>query len=111
MASVTTTPTQLVVSFTPWEKLAGLVRDLTVDRSAVTSVEPLTDGVAAVRGLRAPGLGLPSVRVGTWRRRGAKSLVSVRRHRPALRLRLTGAAYDEVLVSVPDPEAVAAALR
>ena len=87
-----------------------MVRDLTVPLGAVSAVEVVPDALAAVSGLRAPGLGLPSRKVGTWRRRGERSLVSVRRGQPALRLRLDGQRVDTVLVGLPDPAAVATEL-
>jgi hypothetical protein len=76
----------------------------------VTDVEVVPDAFSAVRGRRAPGLGLPSRRIGTWRRRGERSFVSVRRGRSGLRLRLTGQRFDTVLVGLPDPAATAAEL-
>jgi hypothetical protein len=76
----------------------------------VSGVEVVPDALAAVRGLRAPGLGLPSRRIGTWRRRGEKTFVSVRRGQAGLRLALAGQRFDTVLVGLPDPAAVAAEL-
>ncbi|MGY1824668.1 hypothetical protein [Geodermatophilus sp. SYSU D00079] len=111
MATVTTTPHTLRITLTRGEKLLGLLRDLEVPRDAVASVEAVPDGLSALRGLRAPGLGLPGVRaIGTWRRRGEKSLVSVRRGQPAVRLRLTGQRFDTVLVGADDAAALAGAL-
>ncbi len=83
-------------------RLAGLLRDQVVPRSAVTAVEVVDDGLSAVRGLRAPGLALPGRRVGTWRGRGARRWVDVRRGQPALRVQLHGQRYDELLVSHDD---------
>jgi hypothetical protein len=111
MATVTTTPQTLHVTLTTAEKILGLLRDLTVPRSSVASVEVLPDGLAAARGLRAPGLGLPGVRkIGTWRARGDRSLVSVRRGQPAVRVRLTGQRFDTLLIGADDPAALAAEL-
>ncbi len=110
MATIETTSGTLRVSLTRAEKVLGLLRDLEVPLSAVRSVTVVPDGLAAARGLRAPGLGLPGRRlIGTWRRRGSRSLVSVRRG-PAVRLELTGRRFDTVLVSADDAAAVAAAL-
>ena len=110
MATIETTPETLRVSLTRTEKVLGLLRDLEVPLSAVRSVAVVPDGLAAARGLRAPGLGLPGRRlIGTWRRRGSRSLVSVRRG-PAVRLELTGRRFDTVLVSADDAAAVAAAV-
>ena len=87
MATIETTTATLHVRLTRFEKFFGLLRDLEVPRSAITAVEAVPAGLRAVRGLRAPGLGLPGVRaIGTWRRRGEKSYVSVRRNQPAVRM-------------------------
>ena len=101
----------LHVRFTTAEKLTGLLRDLTVPRSAVVRAEVVRDGLAAARGLRAPGLGLPGLRkIGTWYHRGTRTAVSVRRARPAVRIELTGQRYDALLLDVERPEELAAAL-
>jgi hypothetical protein len=97
MATLTTTPSALTVTLSRFEKFFGMLRDRTFPRSAVTAVELCPEGLHAVRGLRAPGLGLPGVRlVGTWRRRGAKSLVSVRGGQPAVRVTLTGVLLEQL---------------
>jgi hypothetical protein len=111
MASLQPTPTTLRVTFTLAEKLAGLVRDAEFPRAAVAGVEVLPDPVSELRGLRAPGLAIPGVRkIGTWRRPGQRTLVSVRSGQPALRVRLTGQRYDTLVIGSDDAAALAAAL-
>ncbi|TFV44620.1 hypothetical protein [Blastococcus sp. TF02A-35] len=111
MASVQLTPGSLSVRLTRGEKIAGLLRDVAVPRDSITDVAVVADGLAATRGLRAPGLALPRRRkVGTWRRPGERSLVSVRRGQPALRVRLTGQRYDSLLVGADDADRLASAL-
>ena len=110
MATVQLTTQTLTVRLTRGEKIAGLLRDLTVPLDAVTGVEVVPDGVSALRGLRAPGLGLPSRRIGTWRRRGERTLVCVRKGQPAVRIRLGGARFDVLLVGADDAAARAAAI-
>ena len=111
MATVTATPEALTVTLSRRERVLGLLRDLEVPRSAVRAVEVVPDGLAATRGLRAPGLALPGRRkVGTWRGRGEKTLVSVRRGQPAVRVRLAGQRFDTVLLGVDDAATVAGAL-
>jgi hypothetical protein len=110
MATIEMTPRTLRVTLTRAERVLGLLRDLEVPLDAVRSAEAVPDGLAATRGLRAPGLGLPGRRkIGTWRRRGSRTFVSVRRG-PAVRLGLTGQRFDTVLVSADDAPAVVAAL-
>lgn len=112
MATIDTSPTAVRVRFRPLEKLLGLVRDTAVPLSAVRRVEVVTDSVAAPRGIRAPGLALPTRRkVGTWRGRDGTTLVSVSAGVPAVRLELTGQRYAVILVSTPDADRVAADVR
>lgn len=109
MATVQLTTETLTVHLTRAEKVLGLLRDLTVPLGAVEEVTVVPDALAAVRGLRAPGLGLPRLRmIGTWRRSGERTLVSVRRGEPALRLRLRSQRFTSVLVGLPDPAGTAA---
>ena len=112
MATLQLTPSALSLRLTRGEKLAGLLRDVDVPRSAVRDVELVAEPLSAVRGLRAPGLALPGRRkVGTWRRRGERTLVAVRRGQPAVRVRLTGSRYESLLVGADDAAAVVAALH
>ena len=110
MATIEVTDRVLRVTFTGREKVAGLLRDIEVPRTAVVEATVEPDGVAAVRGLRAPGLGLPRRKVGTWRQRGRRTAVSVTAGRPAVRVRLEGTRYDELLVGDSDAAATVAAL-
>jgi hypothetical protein len=111
MATLQLRPPVLSLRLTRGEKVAGLLRDVDVPLSAVREVEVLPDALAAARGLRAPGLGLPGVRkIGTWRRSGRKTLVCVRRGQPAVRVRLEDERWDELLVGADDASAIAAAL-
>ncbi len=112
MATIETTDVEVRVRFTRREKLAGLIRDIDVPRSAVTDVTVEPDGLAAVRGLRAPGLALPGRRkIGTWRQRGRRTAVSVSAGQPAVRIRLEGTRYHELLIGDTDAARTADALR
>ena len=106
------TDDRLQIRFAPTEKALGLLRDVDVPFSAVRDVEVVPNGLAATTGVRAPGYAWPwSRKLGTWRRRGHKSLVDVRRDQPALRVLLEGQRYDELLIGSDDAERVAAGLR
>ena len=101
----------LEVRLTRRERVAGLLRDLTVPWDSVTAVSVEDDGIRAVRGLRAPGLALPRrVKIGTWRQRGRRSYVVVRAGEPALRVQLEGERYDELLLGHPDAHELAGEL-
>ena len=107
MAALDITDDQVHIRFTPAEKALGLVRDHAFPRDAIERVELIDDGVRAARGIRAPGLGIPRVRlVGTWRHRDGKDLVSVRRGQPALRVLLRDQRFDAVLIGLDDARTV-----
>jgi hypothetical protein len=109
MATLQLTPTTLTVSLTRGEKILGFLRDVQVPLSAVRNVEVAGDALQAARGLRAPGLGLPGARkIGTWRRRGERTFVSVRKNQSAVRVELHGCRYDVLLVGADDAAARAA---
>ncbi|MGY1915187.1 hypothetical protein [Blastococcus sp. SYSU DS0973] len=111
MTSIHVSADALTVRLPLASRIAGLLRDQVVPRSAIISADVVTDGLAAARGVRAPGLAIPGRRkIGTWRGRGARRFVDVRRGQPTLRLRLQGHRYDELLIGHDDAAALAARL-
>jgi len=111
MATLQMENATLTLTLTRAEKIAGLLRDLELPMTAVRSVEVVDQPLSPLRGLRAPGLALPGLRkVGTWRRSGRRTLVSVRRNQPAVLVRLDGARYDDLLIGADDADERAAAL-
>lgn len=111
MTSIAVSDDALTVRLPLLSKIAGLLGNQVIPRSAISSADVVIDGLAAVRGIRAPGLAIPGRRkVGTWRGRGARRFVDVRRGQPALRLRLQGQRYDELLIGHDDAAALAARL-
>jgi len=111
MATLHVTADTLQVRFTRPEKVLGLVRDRDVPLSAVVSVVLAEKGVAAVRGIRAPGLGVPGVRlIGTWRGTG-RTLVSVSRDQPAVVVDLGGQHYARLIIGADDAAGIVGELR
>ena len=96
------------VRLTRAEKVAGLVGDLAIALDDVTAVDVVDEPMVATRGVRAPGLGIPGRRkVGTWRGRGRREFVCVRRGEPAVELTVRAGRYERYLVGTPDARAVA----
>jgi hypothetical protein len=116
MAQVRVVGDELVVALTPLEKLAALHGDVRLLMTDLASVEVVADGTAAVHGLRAPGTAWPGgPRIGTWRRRDGRMFAVARHGRGAVLMRLAGGGigrtgFTELVVTVADPAAVAAAL-
>lgn len=112
MTTTHVTADTLQVRFTRGEKIAGLIRDIDLPLAAIRDARVVPDGLAATRGLRAPGLGLPGHRkIGTWRRPGNKTVVSVRRDRPAVQITADHPGLDGLLLAVSDPEQLVAAIQ
>lgn len=110
MARITVTDDSVQLRFSMVEKILGLVRDQDFPRSAVASTRVEQQGLHAAKGMRAPGLGLPGIRlVGTWRGKG-RSLISVRRDEPAVVVELTGQRYERLVIGAEDAAEVAASL-
>ena len=65
-----------------------------------------------MRGIRAPGYGMPRHRLlGTWRSHGEKDFVDVRYGTPGVVVELAaGQPFSRLVLTVDDPEAVAAEL-
>ncbi len=102
----------LCVSLTRAEKIAGLRGNLRFPLSAVTSVELLPDALAAVKGVRAPGLALPGVRkVGTWRTREGAEFVVARAGEPGVRVHLQGQRLNSLLLGAADADELAQSIE
>jgi hypothetical protein len=72
----------------------------------------VNDGLAAVHGVRAPGVTIPSrLKIGTWRDRRRACFVSVRRDTPTLRLTVHQQRYNTILISTPNATTLAAELN
>jgi hypothetical protein len=105
---------ELVVRLTAFEKAESLHGDVRVRAEDVQDIDVVDDAMAAVRGLRAPGTGIPRlVAVGTYRRRGAKQFAVVHHDtRRGVRIRLAPQAdgLSELIVGCAEPDAVVARL-
>ena len=100
------------VQLSPLERLGGFHGSMTVPFAAVQDVRLVDRPFRALRGIRAPGTGFPGViALGTWRYRGGKDFVAVYGKQAAIQLDLSGAEFDRLLISAPEPEAVLARLE
>jgi hypothetical protein len=109
MAKITVDLFGATVEPSTLEKVASLLGNFSIPRSAIVGVKVVDDPMRATRGIRAPGYAFPGHgKVGTWRHRDGKDYVAVYAGRPAVELTLAGQPYKRVLVSVDDPYTVAA---
>lgn len=65
-----------------------------------------------MRGIRAPGLGVPGrTKIGTWRSKGSKTFAVAQHGQPGVRIRLQDNTFDQIVLSMPDGPGVVAAVR
>lgn len=110
MAAISIEGSELVVRLSGLEKLAAVHGDVRVPLAAVVSVAVVDDVRSALRGVRAPGTGLPGVLMyGTLRYPGGRDFAAVRYGRPAVQVDLdpSGAPYGRLTVTVADAAGVA----
>lgn len=95
----------VTVELTAIEKAEALHGNVTVPRSAITSVRAVPDGLSEVHGLKMPGAAIPGViMVGTWRGAGGTTFAVCHGARPAVVIELAGQRYDRIVVTVDDPQ-------
>lgn len=111
MATIRREGDEIVVRLNDMEKAGALRGDVRVPASAVKSVRVTQTPFRDLRGIRAPGTGLPGVvALGTWRYSGGKDFAAVYRGGPAVVVELEGAPYKRLLVSAHDAADVVASL-
>jgi uncharacterized protein len=112
MADLRAEDGELVLHLRSMEKAEGLHGDIRVPLSAVTVVRVVEDAWPELRGVRAPGTGLPDViAVGTRRGNFGKDFAAVHGKGPAVVVELAGAEYGRLVVSMDDAAAVVSSIR
>jgi len=97
---------RVVVRLSAAEKLLGLANEPSAPLAAVRSAHVARPARKAIRGFRAPGLGVPGMAwVGHWRGRG-HDFVAVYGDHAGLVVELDGRPYARFVVSVDDPEGI-----
>jgi hypothetical protein len=114
VASVEVQADELVIRLSGVEQAAAMRREVRVPLAAIESVCAEPDPWGALRGVRAPGTGIPGVVAYGVRRvtGGAPDFAAVQGCGPAVRIDLApGAPFGRLVVTVDDTERVVAAVR
>jgi hypothetical protein len=99
----------LIVKLSWFERLEAFHSDVTVRRSAVRDVRVVDSAWPELRGVRAPGTGIPGVvAVGTRRGGFGKDFAVVHGKGPAVVVELEGEKYARLVVTAQDASGVAA---
>jgi hypothetical protein len=109
MAMLTVDGNHLVVLLSALEKIGALRGNISVPLASVRAVRVSDTPWSELRGIRAPGTGLPRViSLGTRRGPGVHDFAAVYGQRPALVVEMTGASFDRLVVSCADGAEAAA---
>ena len=112
MARFSVDGNDLVLNLSGLEKLEGFHGDIRVPVAAVRDVRSTDDPWSELRGIRAPGTGMPGViAVGTRRGGGIKDFAAVHGQGSAVVVELEGAEYGRLVVTEEDAESAAADLK
>ncbi|MFL6048676.1 MAG: hypothetical protein ACJ738_02780 [Gaiellales bacterium] len=108
MAELQIEESELVLHLSSVEKTEGLHGDVRLPLSAVTSARSVDDLWQELRGMRAPGTGVPgTLAVGTWQGGFGKDFAVVHGHGPGVVVEVAGEEYARLLVSMADADVIA----
>lgn len=112
MAILRTEGSRLVVALSWLEKLGAMRTDVRLALSAIRSVRVSTDPWSELRGMRAPGTGIPGViSLCTRRGEGICDFAALYGKGPAVVVDAEGAAFDRLVISQDDPESVVRTIK
>jgi hypothetical protein len=102
---------EVTVVLRPLEHVLAFHKDLHLPLTAILRVSVPRSPWLALRGWRSTGLDIPgSIALGARRHGTGWDFAAVFKQQPAVLMEFTTGRYEQVLVSVPDPEATAVEL-
>jgi hypothetical protein len=103
---------ELCVRLSWFEKMEAAHGDVRVPLASVAAVRTVVTAWPELRGIRAPGTGIPNVvAVGTRRGQFGKDFAVVHGKGPAVVVELDGVKYERLIVTVEDADGTAATIR
>jgi hypothetical protein len=111
MANLRIDDDNVTVELSTAEKVEAVHGDVIVPRRSIVSVRVVDDAMAEVRGLRAPGTGLPGViMVGTWRDLKRTTFAVCHGRGPGVVLELVDGPFDRIVITAENPDDALAGL-
>ena len=92
------------------ERFEAAHGDQTFPRSAITGARAVPDCIAEVHGLKWAGTELPGIRVGSFHEDQRVTFAVCHGHKPGIVIDLANDKYDRVVLTVENPEEIAARL-
>jgi hypothetical protein len=111
VANLVISDDSVTFQLSPGEKAEALHGDLTLPRSAITGVRAVSSSMDEVHGFKLVGSGIPGVMmVGSFKGGDGSTFALCHGNGPGLVLDLTGQHYDRIVLTIDNPEQVAAEL-
>jgi hypothetical protein len=92
------------------ERFEAAHGDQTFPRNAITGVRAVPDCIAEVHGLKWAGTELPGIRVGSFHDADRVTFAVCHGYNPGIVVDLANSKYDRVILTVENPEDIAARL-
>jgi len=97
---------EIEVQLSAFEKVGAVHGEVRAPLSSVVGAHVVDDAWHELRGIRAPGTGVPGeIMLGTCRGSFGKDFAAVYRHKPAVVVELEGQEFQRLIVTTADPEA------
>ena len=110
MAHLLIADDSVTIDMSRGEKFEAAHGDQTFPRSAISSVRAVPDCITEVHGLKWAGTELPGIRVGSFRGDQRMTFAVCHGHKPGIVIDLADSKYDRVVLTVENPEEIAARL-
>lgn len=110
MAHLLITDDAVTIDMSRGEQFEAVHGVQTFPRSAVTGVRAVPDCIAEVHGLKWAGTELPGLRVGSFHDTQCVTFAVCHGHNPGIVIDLANSKYDKVILTVDNPDEVAARL-
>ena len=110
MAHLLITNGAITINMSRGERFEAAHGDQTFPRSAISGVRAVTDCIAEVHGLKWAGTELPGVCVGSFHEDQRVTFAVCHGHKPGIVIDLANSKYDRVVLTVENPEEIAARL-
>jgi hypothetical protein len=110
MARLLIADDMVTIDMSRGERFEAAHPDQTFPRSAITGARAVPDCIAEVHGLKWAGTELPGVRVGSFHDADHVTFAVCHGHDPGIVIDLANSKYDKVILTVENPEDIAARL-
>jgi hypothetical protein len=110
MAHLLITTDTVTIDMSGGERFEAAHGDQTFRRSAISGVRAVPDCIAEVHGLKWAGTELPGIRVGSFHDAERVTFAVCHGHSPGIVFDLADSKYDKIVLTVENPEEIAARL-